>query len=235
MPRPRRPPTAPRKLPSQARSTQLVADILKAAVRVLEREGAERFTTIRVAEAAGVSVGSLYQYFPNKQAILFQLQVDEWEQTGATIDRLLGDETRSPEERLRAMLRAFFQSECDEAPLRLALDAAAPSYHEAPQARAARERSGRVVRGFLAEAAPHATSAQRRFAADVLFMTTTAVGKPLSERKPSPREIQRWARAMADMIITWLAGLGRGRSGARSGAPRGPADASEITPRRASR
>ena len=60
-------------------------------LHVLEREGAERFTTIRVAEAAGVSVGSLYQYFPNKQAILYRLQLDEWEKTGATIDAILGD------------------------------------------------------------------------------------------------------------------------------------------------
>jgi AcrR family transcriptional regulator len=185
-----------------------VADILKAAVRVLERDGAQRFTTIRVAQAAGVSVGSLYQYFPNKQSILFQLQVDEWERTGATIDGLLGDTSRSPHRRVRAMLRAFFQSECDEAPLRLALDAAAPSYHDAPQARSARDRSNRIVSAFVAEAAPHATPAQRRFAADMLFMVVTSVGKPLSERQPSAHEIQRWADAMADMLIGWLSGLG---------------------------
>src|SRR5580698_6018636 len=70
-----------RKRPQQERSTRLVADILEAAVRVLAREGAPRFTAARVAEAAGVSVGSLYQYFPNKAAILFRLQSDEWRQT----------------------------------------------------------------------------------------------------------------------------------------------------------
>ncbi len=118
MPRPRRPVIAPRKEPVQARSTQLVADILEAAVRVLEREGAQRFTTIRVAEAAGVSVGSLYQYFPNKQAILFRLQLDEWEKTGAILDAILGDARLPPARRLRAMMRAFFHSECEEAPLR---------------------------------------------------------------------------------------------------------------------
>lgn len=53
-----------RKRPRQARSARLVTSILKAAVRVLEREGAQKFTTARVAEEAGVSVGSLYQYFP---------------------------------------------------------------------------------------------------------------------------------------------------------------------------
>ncbi|MES2055969.1 MAG: helix-turn-helix domain-containing protein, partial [Pseudomonadota bacterium] len=55
-----------RKQPKQARSTDLVAAILEAAVQVLAKEGAQRFTTVRVAEKAGVSVGSLYQYFPNK-------------------------------------------------------------------------------------------------------------------------------------------------------------------------
>jgi hypothetical protein len=63
---------AVRKRPKQVRSEQLVEDILQAATQVLAREGARRFTTARVAEAAGVSVGSPYQYFPNKEAILFR-------------------------------------------------------------------------------------------------------------------------------------------------------------------
>jgi AcrR family transcriptional regulator len=201
-------------LPVQARSAELVAAILKAAVRVLEREGAHRFTTIRVAEAAGVSVGSLYQYFPNKQAILFRLQVDEWEETGATIDGILGDTKQPPAQRLRAMMRAFFRSECDEAPLRLALDAAASSYHDAPEARTHRSRSHRIVSAFVAAAAPHATARQRRFAADLLFMTTTAIGKQVSERHPTPAESDAWADAVADMLTTYLARLApRGERG----------------------
>ena len=70
-----------RKQPKQSRSEALVATILEAAVRVLAEEGAQRFTTARVAERAGVSVGSLYQYFPNKASILYRLQSDEWKQT----------------------------------------------------------------------------------------------------------------------------------------------------------
>jgi DNA-binding transcriptional regulator YbjK len=62
-----------RKRPKQARSTDLVAAILEAAAQVLAKEGAPRFTTARVSERAGVSVGSIYQYFPNKAAILFRL------------------------------------------------------------------------------------------------------------------------------------------------------------------
>lgn len=210
MPRPPRPATAPRKVPVQARSAQLVADIMKAAVRVLEREGARRFTTIRVAEAAGVSVGSLYQYFPNKEAILFRLQRDEWETTGAMIDAILADGTKPAARRLRAMNRAFFRSECAEAPLRLALDAAAAHYHDQPQSRATRRRSRAIVGAFVAAAAPHATTRQRRFAAELIFMTTTAVGKQVSERDPSARAIDRWADAISDMLTLYLARLGPG-------------------------
>lgn len=68
-----------RKQPRQARSTALVTAILEAAIQVLAEEGAPRFTTARVAERAGVSVGSVYQYFPNKASILFQLQLEEWQ------------------------------------------------------------------------------------------------------------------------------------------------------------
>ena len=207
MPRSRRTTVEPRKQPRQARSTQLVADILKAAVRVLEREGAHRFTTIRVAEAAGVSVGSLYQYFPNKQAILFRLQVDEWERTGATIDAILADETLPPAPRLRRLMRAFFRSECEEAPLRLALDAAAPSYHGAPESHARRPSSQRIVSAFVAAATPKASPRQRRFAAQLLFMTMTSLGKQLSELRPDDAEIDRWADAVSEMLTMYLAHL----------------------------
>ena len=204
MPRAKRPLLDPRKQPKQARSSGLVADILKAAVRVLEREGAERLTTIRVAEAAGVSVGSLYQYFPNKQAILFRLQLDEWNATGVMLDALLADRSRSPAERLRRTNRAFIQSECDEAPLRLALDSATPNWHDAPESLAQRERSRRVARDFVADAAPRASESDRHFAAELLIMTMSAVGKQISESAPQPAEIDRWADATASMLMAYF-------------------------------
>lgn len=70
----------PRKSPVQARSTASVDAILKATVQVLLRVGKEKLTTTRVAARAGVSVGTLYQYFPNKRALLraaLKLHVEE--------------------------------------------------------------------------------------------------------------------------------------------------------------
>ncbi len=58
------------KIPRQKRSRELVHAVLDASILVLEREGADGFNTNLVAEAAGVSVGSLYQYFSNKDMLL---------------------------------------------------------------------------------------------------------------------------------------------------------------------
>ncbi len=64
------PPLKPRKRPIQARSEVTVAAMLDASIHVLLAVGYRKLTTTLVAERAGVSVGSLYQYFPNRQALL---------------------------------------------------------------------------------------------------------------------------------------------------------------------
>ena len=64
----------PRKLPRQIRARQTVIRILDSAAHILIEEGVERLTTNYVAESANVSVGSLYQYFPNKQSIIAELR-----------------------------------------------------------------------------------------------------------------------------------------------------------------
>jgi AcrR family transcriptional regulator len=62
---------SPRKKPRQARSQATVDAIFEATIQVLLSDGLQRLTTIRVAERAGASVGTLYQYYPHKQALLF--------------------------------------------------------------------------------------------------------------------------------------------------------------------
>jgi AcrR family transcriptional regulator len=65
--------TSPRKAPRQERSRLTVEALLDAAAQVFERHGYAAGTTNRIAERAGVSIGSLYQYYPNKDAILVAL------------------------------------------------------------------------------------------------------------------------------------------------------------------
>ncbi|MDR5766859.1 MULTISPECIES: TetR/AcrR family transcriptional regulator [unclassified Caballeronia] len=71
--RPSHKPYRPRKAPAQSRSEATVASIVEAAAQVLESEGFEGFNTNAVARRAGVSIGSLYQYFPGKDALIVAL------------------------------------------------------------------------------------------------------------------------------------------------------------------
>jgi AcrR family transcriptional regulator len=68
-----KPPVTRRKQPQQERSQATMQAILTATAHILTAEGYDRFTTNRVAECAGVSIGSLYQYFPNKESLLLAL------------------------------------------------------------------------------------------------------------------------------------------------------------------
>ena len=71
---------SPRNVPVQQRAHRQRDKILKATSELLETVGVDELTTIRVAEAVGISVGTLYHYFPNKHAILYSL-AENWFQT----------------------------------------------------------------------------------------------------------------------------------------------------------
>ncbi len=209
MPSRRNPRISSRKQPQQARSADLVAAILEAALQVLAKEGAARFTTVRVAEKAGVSVGSLYQYFPNKAAILFRLQSDEWRETTDLLRRILEDQSRPPLARLRVLVHEFIRSECAEAAVRVALDDAAPLYRDAPEAKAAKASGERTIQRFMKEALPDASAATRAMAAELVKTTLSTVGKDFSETPRKAAEIAAYSGAMADMFCAYLGSLAR--------------------------
>ncbi|WP_206244377.1 TetR family transcriptional regulator [Novosphingobium terrae] len=196
-----------RKSPRQARSNDLVAAVLDAAVQVLRKEGAQRFTTARVAERAGVSVGSIYQYFPNKAAILFRVQAEEWRRNTAMLAGILNDTSHPVETRLRSMAHAFLQSECDEAEVRLALADAAPLYRDAPETGEARAEGSRLFQAFIDEALPLADKARRTLAADLILRTMSAVGSSYSSVPRSQEEIAGYASALADMLCGYVTAI----------------------------
>lgn len=195
-----------RKQPKQSRSNELVTAILQAAVQVLAQEGAQRFTTARVAERAGVSVGSLYQYFPNKAAILFRLQSDEWRQTSDLLGDILADRSRPPLDRLRSLVQAFVRSECEEAAVRVALGDAAPLYRDAPEAQEARAGGDMVFEAFMCEVLPQASVRVRAMIGDLVMTTLTTVGKAFSLEPKTEAEIAAYANAMSDMFCAYIGG-----------------------------
>ena len=103
---PPRPQLKPRKRPSQARSKATVEAILVAAAQVFRQQGYAGATTDRIAHRAGVSVGSLYQYFPNKDAILVALAQRHID-TGFTLVRELLAEALTDVPAVESLLRRF--------------------------------------------------------------------------------------------------------------------------------
>lgn len=86
----RRPSSAkPRKMPTQARSRATVDAIVQAATYILTEQGWEGLTTNAIAERAGVNIGSLYQFFPNKEAVIVELKRRHLQATHAALGDVL--------------------------------------------------------------------------------------------------------------------------------------------------
>ncbi len=99
-----------RRIPRQTRAAETVATILEAAAQVLEAGGLAAFTTNTVAERAGVSIGTLYQYFANKNLVLVALAQQEMKRGLADVARALQDGSEpGVEGRVRAVVRAMVQ------------------------------------------------------------------------------------------------------------------------------
>ena len=105
-------PLKPRKRPIQARARHTVEALLEGAAQVFEKLGYAQTTTDRIAQRAGVSVGSLYQYFPGKDAILVALAERHADESLAMVRRKLGAEAPEPLEDLplETILYDFLQA-----------------------------------------------------------------------------------------------------------------------------
>lgn len=100
--------TSNRRQPKQHRALQTVEAVLDAVVRILKREGVDAVTTNRIAEVAGVSIGSVYQYFPDKRAIfvaLHQRHIEEIDRMIAT--KLVEHAASSLDDLVRALMEAM--------------------------------------------------------------------------------------------------------------------------------
>jgi AcrR family transcriptional regulator len=206
----RRPPGAlrPRKTPQQERSRRLNDDLLEAAARVLAREGAARFTTNRVAEAAGVSVGSLYQYYPNKAALLLRLHERDAETSWTTLRAILDDTGTPSRQRLAQIVYGFFQVQGAATDHHVALQEAQALISGTDEFRALEERVVARLEAFLREAGCPGRDAA--FLGRFTFLVVTGIGERIGTRRLSRREIDQLAKATTDMLAGFLGLSGDG-------------------------
>jgi AcrR family transcriptional regulator len=178
-----------RRAPRQGRSRQTVDAVLGAVPRVIRREGVDAITTNRIAEAAGVSIGSVYQYFPDKKAIFSALHERHVEEVHQVIERAMAGGARS----LDAFTRSLVEGLAD-------LHAAEPELHELVAEEVPQGPSG--FRRALRATFERVTSSERTLF--VLPHVIEALVHGISER-PSPIAAASVRDEAVETVLTCLA------------------------------
>ncbi len=195
----------PRREPQQERSRQMRDDILEASIRVLASEGPLSFNTLRVAEVAGISVGSLYQYFPNKDALVYALHTRMVDALWKEMQHILDDPRLDPRTKVRRIARMFFLGESDQmVTMGSVLADIDPFLDTLPELQEIDAQVLTRLTKFVGEVLPDMTRADVAFGAQMLSTTIESVGKSVAKRRLSSRDLRKWATATADMVCDHL-------------------------------
>ena len=168
--------TTPRKRPRQARSKATVDTILAATARVLVRHGFDGLTTNAVAEIAGVSIGSLYQYYPNKNALVAALIEQHMEAMNAAVLAELTRVAKLPlAQAARAVVELTIRAHAVDPDLHRVLTEQVPRVGKLARLRDMDEICHRMVAGLLAARRDEIAVRDPDLAAFILVSTIEAV------------------------------------------------------------
>ena len=172
-----------RKQPVQERSTATFEALVEAAIQVLLHQGYRRFTTARVAEVAGVSVGSLYQYFPNKQALVRELIRRH---VATLADRVCGAASPmlSPAGALRTVVAEFVAAKLENAAFSAALKEPMRELDKRDLVQGAVDRVALHLLPFLVRAHPDLPEPRLRLMAGLLVGAINAPVLDAMEHRP---------------------------------------------------
>ena len=198
--------TNARNKPLQARAQASVNAMLEATIRILEQEGLGAATTTRIAEVAGVSVGTLYQYFSDRDAVLDALQDREFERALALIEGVLSRDNlgRAPRDTVEAVVRGLAE-----------LYAACPALHRVltieglnavnpARVHAFDLRIVGIVRHFLAATGGLVRRANVDAAAFVAYQSVRATMLASLLERPPGLDQETLIREVADLVLRYL-------------------------------
>ena len=168
--------TTPRKRPRQARSKATVDTILEATARVLVKQGFDGLSTNAVASAAGVSIGSLYQYFPNKEALVAALIERHMEEMNTAILAELTRVAKLPlAEAARCVVELTIRAHAIDPDLHRVLTEQVPRVGKLARLREVDEICHRMVAGLLAARRDEIAIRDPDLAAFILVSTIESV------------------------------------------------------------
>ena len=192
--------------PRQARSHATVNAILDATVRVLEREGLDAATTTRIAEVAGVSVGSLYQYYSHRDAILMALQDREFDKAVALLETVLAESNlrKKPGETVSAVVKGLMElySRCPGLHRVLAIEGLRVA--KADRVHAFDLRIVGIIRHFLAATGSTIRRKNLEAASFVAFQSVRATMLASLLERPPGLDEARLVEESVDLVLRYL-------------------------------
>jgi len=194
----------PRKSPVQARSAASVDAILEATIQVLLSAGKERLTTTRVAARAGVSVGTLYQYFPNKSALLQAALKRHLDEVIEAVERVCREQKGQTLQRMATVLiTTFLNAKMRDAKTSVALYSVSSDVDGVKMARQMGVRSNKAIVEMLKTSREALTKDPQAVAA-VLQGAMGGVSRRLLESVTPEREFELLREELIAMACAYL-------------------------------
>lgn len=205
----------PRKSPVQARSTASVEAILKATIQVLLKVGKESLTTTRVAARAGVSVGTLYQYFPNKSALLRAALERHMDEIGSVLQMVCREQAGASLEKMAtALVTSFLDAKMKDAKTSVALYSVSSDVDGAKISREMSLKANRAIAAMLASAKDELTT-DPEVVASMLQAVMAGVSRRLLESASPEIDYERLRDELVFLVRGYLRARSKGRASVR--------------------
>jgi AcrR family transcriptional regulator len=206
--KPKKAPISPRKLPRQERALATVDVILEATAHVLRTIGYDALTTNKVASAAGVSVGSLYQYFPNKDALVMALMLRVSEKRQAGFLAALGHMAAAPiADVIEVVVETLLEAHAADPRLSEVLMNQVPRVGELADVMAYNEEKiSKPLHAFLLSRREDLAVDDLRAATFLLTHSVPPLLQRLTMSRPSPEQRRAIFRELNGMLVGYLTG-----------------------------
>ena len=194
-------PDAPRKQPTQERARATVDAILMAAAHILKKEGFEQASTNQIARVAGVSIGSLYQYYPNKQAIIGELRKRNeewfWECVSSEFERVRSLPIRPAARAMVSLLIALHASDPDFH--NVLVKGQSPNYPEAYS-----EAAEGFLRDYIEAHRDEIRPVDPELASFIMLRTIEALVHETTLNSPERLQDPRFAEEVTELLARYL-------------------------------
>ncbi len=206
----------PRKTPRQARSAATVAAIFEATIQVLLTEGYAGLTTTQVAQRAGVSVGTMYQYFPHRQALLYAVLEAYLEDVIQSLEDAAARLFHAPlAEMADGLGRAYLDAKLRGMPGSRALYVVAAELETAPLVHDITQRTDRIIAGLLGQASDARFDDLHRVSYALRTMLNGTV-RAVLENAASPENIDVLRTELPTMCRSYLLAAAKPRNATSS-------------------